>query len=468
MFLTGITFVRYRFESSAILRLASPLIAAQLAQVSTGFVDAVMAGRLSTRDLAAVTLGASILWPVCAAWSALLIAVSPSVAQLLGAGDRQRIGHTVRQGLWLAAVMSAGAFFSLRYSPIILQYSGIPSELVPVATGYLRAIAWGAPGLCIFQVLRSYSEGISMTRPVMYTSVAALVGNIAGNYIFMYGKLGMPELGAVGCGVASAIAMWMSAALLLVYILTHEEYGPDRVFSRFEWLDWPEIRTLAKIGIPMSLGWFLEASLLAAIALVMGTLGAPAVAGHQIALSVASLTAMIPTGLALAITVRVGQAAGRGDIDGARFAGFTGISLAGAFMAVSALCIFTFPNAIAGVYTADPAARQMGVTLLFMAAVFQIADGLQLSAAGALRGLKDTMSPMIITFVAYWVIALPLGYTLGIVYGGGGQALWLGIVVGITIAAILLNTRFYLAARPVAFHLAVKRSQDTHELYVSD
>lgn len=441
------TFVRYRIETSAILRLAGPLIAAQIAQVSMGFVDAVMAGRLGARDLAAVTLGGSLLWPICSAWAAVLIAVSPSVAQLFGGGNRERIGHTVRQGLWLAVLMSAGAFVSLWYSPIVLQYSGIPPELLPVTSGFLRAIAWGTPGLCLFQVLRSYSEGISMTRPVMYTSVAALAGNIAGNYIFMYGKLGMPKLGAVGCGVASAIVMWLSAAILLVYILTHKAYKPDGILSRFEWLDWTEVRTLATIGIPMSLGWFLEASLLALIALVMGTLGTSVVAGHQIALSVASLTSMIPTGLALAITVRVGQAAGRGDTGSARLAGFTGISLAGAFMAVSALCIFAFPNAIAGIYTTDPAARQMGVMLLFMVALFQISDGLQVTAAGALRGLKDTRSPVIIMAVAYCVIALPLGYTLGIVYGGGARAIWLGIVVGTTIAAILLNARFHLVSR---------------------
>jgi MATE family multidrug resistance protein len=435
----------YRGETSAVLRLAMPLIAAQMAQVSMGFVDAVMAGHLGAQALASVSIGASIVWAVSSAWAAVLLAVSPSVAHHFGAGGRDRIGHTVRQGLWLAALMSAGAFLSLRYSPILLQYTGIPPELIPVTTGYLRAIAWGAPGLCLFQVLRSYSEGISMTRPVMYASVASVAANIAGNYVFMYGKLGMPELGAVGCGVASAIVMWLSAAILLVYILADKTYRPDRVFARFEWPQWPELRTLAAIGIPMSLGWFLEASLLVAIALVMANLGTSVIAGHQIALSVASITSMIATGLALAITVRVGQASGRGDRDGARRAGFTGVSLAGVFMAFSALFIFAFPDAIAGVYTADVAARQMGVTLLFMVALFQVPDGLHISAAGALRGLKDTRSPMVVAFVAFWIIALPLGYTLGIVNDGGGEGIWMGIVVGITLAAILLNARFYLA-----------------------
>ena len=438
---------RYRREAGAILSLGGPLIAAQLAQISMGFVDTMMAGRLSARDLAAVAIGANLFWPICFAWAAVLIAVSPTVSHLFGAGQREQIGHTVRQGLWLAGLMAIGAFVSLRYSPLLLNYAGISAELIPTATGFLHAIAWGAPGLCAFNVLRSYSEGISLTRPVMYTSLVALFGNIIGDYVFMYGKLGMPALGAVGCGVASAIMMWVNAAMMLAYILTHKQYAPDGVFSRFEGPRWPEIRSLLKLGVPMSMSWFLEASLFGTIALIMGTLGTTIVAGHQIALNVASITFMIPLGLSMAITVRVGHAMGRQDPEAARFSGLTGIALAGLFMAVSALFIFAFPRFIAGIYTQDPAVLQMAVMLLFMAAVFQISDGLQVAAAGALRGLKDTKFPMIITFIAYWLIGMPLGYTLGISMGGGARAMWIGIICGLTTAAILLNARFYVLTR---------------------
>src|SRR5262245_17161457 len=178
------TFSRYREEAAATLRLGGPLIAAQLAFISMGFVDAVMAGRLSARDLAAVAVGANILWPVSYAFAAVLIAVSPTVSHLYGAGAREKIGHSVRQGLWLSLAMSAGAFVSLRNIPPLLHLAGISPELIPTTTGFLRAVSWGVPGLCIFQVLRSYSEGISLTRPVMYTSIIALVMNVAGDYIF--------------------------------------------------------------------------------------------------------------------------------------------------------------------------------------------------------------------------------------------------------------------------------------------
>jgi MATE family, multidrug efflux pump len=441
------TFKRYREEAAATLRLGGPLILAQLAQVSMGFVDAVMAGRLSARDLAAIAVGANVFWPICFGWAAVLIAVSPSVSHLYGANDRDAIGHCVRQGLWLAVVMGAGAFVSLRNAPYLLHRAGIAPELIPTTTGFLRAIAWGAPGLCFFQVLRSYSEGVSLTRPVMYTSIAALCANVAGDYILMYGKLGVPRMGAIGCGYASAIVMWMDAAVMLVYILTHRKYKPDRAFSRFEAPRWPEIRSLLHLGIPMSMSWFMEASLFGVIALLIGTLGTTIVAGHQIALNVASITFMVPLGIAMAITVRVGQAMGRNDRESARAAGFAGISLAGGFMALAGICMFAFPHFITGIYTKDPAVREIGVTLLYMAAVFQVSDGLQVAGAGALRGLKDTKFPMVITFIAYWVIGMPLGYTLGIAMGGGAKAMWVGIICGLTTAAVLLNARFFLVTR---------------------
>jgi len=441
------TFQRYRQEAAATLRLGAPLIAAQLAQISMGFVDSVMAGRLSPRDLAAVAVGANISWPISFLWFGVLIAVSPSVAHLYGAGDRERIGHCVRQGLWLTVIMGVGAFFSLRNAHHFLGWAGIPAELVPTTTGFLRAVAWGAPGLCAYQTLRSYSEGTSMTRPVMYTSIAALAANIVGDYVLMYGKFGLPRLGAIGCGVASAIVMWLSAGTMLICILTLKHYEGDRIFSKFEGPHWPEIRSLLRLGVPMSMGWFMEASLFGAVALLMGRMGTMVVAGHQIAVNVASITFMIPLGLSMAITVRVGQAMGRKDMDSARAAGFTGISLAGAFMAICGLCMFTLPDLITRIYTNDPAVRQMAVTLLFMAALFQISDGLQVSAAGALRGLKDTKIPMFITVIAYWLMGMPLGYTLGIVLGGGAKAVWIGLICGLTAAAVLLNSRFYFLTR---------------------
>ena len=434
-------------EAAATVRLAAPLIAAQLAQVSTTLIDTVMAGNLSPQDLAAVALGASIWWAIVFCCTGLLLSINPTVAYLYGAGDYSRIGHVVRQGLWLATMVSIPAFLLVRSSGPLLEWLNVDPELVPITLGFLNAISFGAPALCIYQALRGFSEGISLTRPVMYASLLAVGGNAAGNYVFMYGKFGMPQLGAVGCGVASAITMWLMLVFLAIYIRLHRAYAPFRVFSRFEVPEWPQLRALLKLGTPIAVSMFMEASLFSTAALLIGAMGTIAVAGHQIALNVASVTFMIPLGLAMAITARVGQAMGRGDAAGARRSGFVGIALAAVFMSFSALCIFLFPEVIAGFYTNDPAVKAIAVQLLFMAAIFQISDGLQVAGSGALRGLKDTKLPMIITVVAYWVIGMPLGYTLGVTYGGGPRAMWIGFIFGLTTAAVLLNSRYYFTTK---------------------
>src|SRR5262245_38750964 len=321
------TLARFRADAAATLHLGTPLIAAQLAQVSMGFVDAVMAGRLSPQDLAAVAIGANLFWPVTLAFMGMLMAISPTVAHHFGAGRREAIGHTVRQGLWMAATVGICGLLAVRATPWLLGAVGISPELIPTTTGFLKAISWGIPGLCIYQALRSYSEGTSMTRPVMYTSITALAANVIGDYVFMYGKLGLPRLGAVGCGVASAIVMWMDAGMMALYILTHRHYKPDGAFSRFEGPHWPEITSLARLGIPMSLGLFMEASLFGAVALLMGTLGTTVFAWHQIALKVADINFMIPLRIGMAITVRDRQAMGRHQVEDARIARFVGLAL---------------------------------------------------------------------------------------------------------------------------------------------
>ena len=283
----------------------------------------------------------------------------------------------------------------------------------------------------------------------MYTSLIAFFGNAFGDYVLMYGKFGLPALGAVGCGVASAIVMWLMVLFMVAYIKLKPWYRPYQAFDHFEWPRWQEINALIRLGSPIAVSLFMEASLFGVAALLMGSIGTTAVAGHQIALNVAALTWTVPLGISMAITVRVGQATGRGDADAARFSGFVGISLAAAFMTMSAITMFTVPELIAGIYTSDPEVKRMAVSLLFMAALFQIFDGLQVSGAGALRGLKDTKIPMFITSFAYWGIGMPLGYLLAFTWSGGPKGLWIGFIFALAFAAILLNVRFHLVTKSV-------------------
>ncbi len=436
-----------RDELFALLKLGLPVIGAQLAQIAMNFVDTVMAGNLGARPLAAIAMGGSLWMTVAIFIMGMMMAVTASVAHLFGARKKAEVGHHVRQALWLSQGLALTCFLLVRSADPILYWLEIDAEIIPVTLGYVDAITWGLPALCAFVVLRYFSEGVSMTRPVMFIGLIGLVANIFGNYVFMYGRLGVPAMGAVGCGWASALVMWIMFLSMATYVSLHKYYRQFAVFDRFEWPRAAEIRDILKLGLPIGISVFLEATLFATVSLLMGSMGTNVVAGHQVAINIASITFMIPLGLSMAITVRVGQAVGRGSLVDARRAGFVGVSLALVFMSAAATVLLLIPEIIVGVYTNDATVVSITVDLLFMAAIFQLSDGAQVAGAGALRGLKDTTVPMIFTLVAYWGIGIPLGYTLGIVRSMGPQAMWIGLIAGLTVAAVCLNGRFYLITR---------------------
>jgi len=434
-------------EALALLALGGPIIASQLAQVSMSFVDTVMAGRVSAQGLAAVAVGVSLWMPVSVFGMGVLLSVSPTVSHLFGAEKYDEIGRQVRQGLWLATVVGLVSLVAVRSCSPLLRWLEVDEEIVPTTTGFLDAISWGVPGLSVFIVLRGFSEAVSKTRPMLAISILGLLANIAGNYVFIHGEFGMPRLGAIGCGVASALVMWIMPASLAAWILCDPYYRKFGLFSRFELPDRQKLWSLVKLGVPIGVCVFMECSMFATVSLLMGRLGAHIVAGHQIALNVASVTFMVPLGISVAISVRVGQAMGRREVRDARRSGLVGASLAVGFMTLTALTMATIPHWIAQIYTQDEQVHVIAVGLLVMAAIFQIFDGLQVAGAAALRGLKDTAVPMGITLVAYWGVGLPLGYGLGVVQNGGPRALWIGLIAGLAIAAVLLLVRFLLLTR---------------------
>lgn len=429
-------------EARAILRLGGPVIATQLAQISMNFVDTVMAGQLSARDLAAVAVGGSLWMPIMIFNVGILMSVSPVVSQLFGAGRRGEIGWHVRQALWLSLRLGVLCMFVIRQTGILLTWMQIEPEIIPVAEGYISAVSWGLPAVCAYAVLRCTTESTSLTQPLMWISLLGTLANICGNYVLMYGHFGFPRLGAYGCGVATALSEWLMLAMLTGWMAWYPYYRSMRLFEKFNGPDWREFREILRIGVPIGTSLFMEGSSFAALALLMGTLGTTAVAGHQIALNVASISFMVPLGLSVAISVRVGQAIGRGDRFGARRAGTVGAGLAMAFMALAAVAMLIMPGYITGLYTSDEEVQTMAIGLLSMAALFQLSDGLQVAGAGALRGAKDTKVPMFITLFAYWIVGLPMGYSLGILAGYGPKALWVGPIVGLTAAGLLLMLRF--------------------------
>jgi len=434
--------VRALPEARKLLVLAAPLIAAQITTVATNFVDTAMAGRLGSEALGAVAVGGSTWFTVVLTITGVLMALPPSVAQLRGAGLTDRIAPITWQTLWIALGLSLVGMALLRSIRPLLILLKADASLVPLIVDYLRAFSWGLPGLCGYLVLRLMSEGLALTRPAMYFGLLGVVINVAGNYALMFGHWGFPALGVVGCGYSTAVVVWVQFLGLALYVGLRSHYREVALFRHFSIPVVSEIRELLRIGLPIGGAHFIESSLFTSVALLLSSLGALSVAAHQIAINFAALSFMVPLGLSMAITVRVGHAQGRGDRVGARLSGMTGMGVALLLQSFSASMMLLFPRAIAGIYTDDAAVLEAAVALLFLAALFQLSDGLQVSAAGALRGLHDTRVPMLITVLAYWVIGLPLGWVLGFHLELGARGMWTGLIAGLTVAAVLLSRRF--------------------------
>ncbi len=436
-----------RGELAILLRIGGPLMAAQLVQTAMGFFDTVMMGRVGPTELAAVAIGTG-LWHALFLFAlGILMALSPSVAQLKGAGRIVAIAPLVRQALWLGVALGVFCWAALRQMEAGLTLLSVEPSIVPIAGDYLRALSWGMPPIFVYMGLRLFGEGIARTRPVLLVSLLGLAVNVTGNYALIFGHWGFPPLGALGCGTATALGMWAMLAGMVVMVLVDARYRSYGLFRQWTRPCWREMRSLLVLGLPIGVGLFLETAIFATVALLLGRLGAVAAAAHQVALNVAAMTFMIPLGLSMATTVRVGHAMGAGDPHAARFSGLVGIALSGLFMAIMAVLIFTGHQMIARFYTDDATVVTVAASLLRLAALFQISDGLQVGALGALRGLKDTRQPLVIVLVAYWLLAFPLA-CLGVYEGLGPAGPWLGLIVGLTVAAVLLNLRFWrLSAR---------------------
>ncbi len=445
--LTSVPF-RQRFlaDARAILRLAGPLMVNNLAVAGMSFTDTVMAGRLSAGDLAAVAVGSAFHVFFYLTGLGVLMAMSPLVAHAYGAGQNARVGHLARQALWLSQMIALTLIVPMLGVKPILHLIGIDAAIVPKAAGFVYAICCGIPAVMAFLALRFVSEGIGWTKPIMYTALIALVANVLGCYVFMYGKLGFPALGAVGTGVSSALVMWIMFFVMLTYVRRHPVYRPYDLFQRFVLPDWKTLREILGLGLPFCGAVISEGALFVAAAFIMGAMGATVVAAHQIAINYAALMFMIPLSIHSATTIHVGHALGAGRIVAGRWAGFVGIALCGMFMACSALVIVFLGEHIAALYTHDEAVRTVAAGLLLMAAIFQISDGLQIGSAGALRGFKDARVPMLLNLLAYWAIGFPLAYGLGVALGLGPTYVWVGLIAGLTVCAALLGTRFYLIA----------------------
>ncbi|HBI11320.1 MdtK family multidrug efflux MATE transporter [Franconibacter pulveris] len=455
---------KYFIEARQLLALAIPVILAQIAQTAMGFVDTVMAGGYSATDMAAVAIGTSIWLPAILFGHGLLLALTPTIAQLNGSGRRDRIAHQVRQGFWLAGMVSVLVMVVLWNAGYIIHaMHNIDPQLADKAVGYLRALLWGAPGYLCFQVARNQCEGLARTKPGMVIGFIGLLVNIPVNYIFIYGHYGMPELGGVGCGVATAAVYWVMFASMLLYVKRAHAMRDIQHAQHFGKPDWAVIKRLTQLGLPIALALFFEVTLFAVVALLVSPLGIVDVAGHQIALNFSSLMFVLPMSLAAAVTIRVGYRLGQGSTLDAQTSAWTGIAVGVCMAVVTAIFTVVMRKHIALLYNDNPQVVALASFLMLLAAVYQISDSIQVIGSGVLRGYKDTRSIFFITFIAYWVLGLPSGYVLAltdlVVEPMGPAGFWTGFIIGLTSAAIMMLWRMrYLQHQPssVILHRAAR------------
>jgi MATE family multidrug resistance protein len=434
-------------EIRATLRLGIPLAAAQLAQSLTAFIDTVMMGLLGSQTIAAGGLGAVTFTILLIVSSAIVSAVSPLVAEAYGANKSEMVECIVRQGLWLAIILGIPISLIIFYGKTFLLLFGQDANTVAITEEYLQAIAWGFVPAVTFAVLRNFVTGVSQPRPIMVIVICGTFLNIAANYVLMFGKLGLAALGLAGIGWGSTLSFWSMLIAIVIYIKSETTLKKYNVFRNFHQFNRQVFGQLLHIGFPIGILSAVEAGLFTVTTFIMGTLGTITLAAHQIALQTAATTFTVALGVSFATTVRVGQEVGQKNVKGARLAGYIGIIMGGLFMAIMGILFWLMPERIVSLYIDinhpdNTAVVSQAKALLKVAAFFQIADGVQVTAVGALRGLKDTRIPLLIGIFAYWCIGFTSGYLLGFKLGFGGVGLWWGLAIGLAVASVVLTWRF--------------------------
>nr|WP_218945507.1 MULTISPECIES: MATE family efflux transporter [unclassified Acinetobacter] len=420
-----------------------PILVTQFSQAGLGLIDTIMAGRLSPTDLAAIAVGVGLWIPVMLLFSGIMIATTPLVAEAKGARTPEKIATIARQSLWVAFILGVIAGLVLQVLPLTLPLLGVPESLQPKAGLFLHAIGFGMPAVTMYAALRGYSEAIGYPRPVTAISLMALLLLVPLNFIFMYGVGPIPALGSAGCGFATAILQWLMLLSLALYIFKNRVYQSSQPFSHWEKLNTYWLKRILKLGFPIGLAIFFEVSIFSTAAIVLSPLGETIVAAHQIAISVTSQLFMIPMSLAIALTIRVGTYYGEQNWDAMRRVQGLGLMTATILALLIMLLLWVFRSEIVALYTSDPMVTQIALYLVLFAVAYQLMDAWQISAAGCLRGMQDTKGPMWITMIAYWVIAFPVGVYLSRFGDMGAAGVWVGLIVGLSVACVLLLARLY-------------------------
>src|ERR1035438_8090887 len=442
----------FRHEIRPMLRLAAPLAMAELGWMAMGFVDAVMAGRLGAAAIGAGSLGGMLFFPIAICGTGMLLGMDTLVAQAFGAKDAPACRRPLVQGLWIAAGVAPVVALLLALTIPLLRAVGTNPRVMELLGPFVHALLWGVPPLLCYTVFRRYLQAMNIVKPITFAVISANLLNFAGNWLFMYGNWGAPRLGLEGSGYSTSISRIYIALVLLIAVLRHQwlqseprpGYPPgvrsDRPIANAALFSYrpqfPLIRRLLALGFPSAMQIFVEGAVFGAVTVMAARFDEVSLAAHSIAVNVVSITFMVPLGISSAAAVRVGQAVGRKDPPGIAVSGWSALLLGAGFMSAAGLALAIVPRWIARLYTPEAAVIAASAALLRIAALFEIFDGLQVVATGALRGLGDTRTPALAHFAGYWILGMPVAWFLCFTYGWGVTGIW----VGLTSALILIGT----------------------------
>lgn len=443
-------------ETRELLKLAGPLILTQLAQMAIGTTDTLMLARFSNTALAGAVLGNTMFYFCWLLGSGPTSAVSPMIAHILGADPENKddVRIVARMGFWSVLMVGVPLFLLLQFAHPIMLAFGQSEQLASASAAFLVPLSFGLPFSLGFQVLRNYSTALSKPNASLIVMGVSVFFNALFDYTLIFGHFGFPRLGLMGSGVASATSFAVSFCIMLIVVRLTPKLHAYRIFRDVLTPDWSKLREVYRLGLPIGLTMMFEACLFFSSNFFMGHFGLDYLAAHTIAMNVPSITFMVPLGIAMAATVRVGLAAGAGDNEAVRRAGWAAILVASAFMTMTSFILWTWPMEIAQLYL-PPTAQNMpslllAVMFLHVAAVFQIVDGIQVTAALSLRGLKDARAPMWIAGASYWLAGFPTCMLFAFGFGLKGLGIWYGLAFGLLVAAVLMCWRFWWLSKEAA------------------
>ena len=434
-------------ELKAVLNLGWPIVLTQLFIMLTGSIDAAMAGHYSSTDLAGVSLGGMIMWPVFMLMTGLTMALTPITAQLRGARQEKNVGHQIRQGLWVCCATASILVVTMAFGGNVFVWFELDPGATEIAKAYLAAAAWGAPPVVFYVALRHTFEGLGHHRPPMWIAGSMIPINAFLNYGFIYGQFGLPELGGVGCGYATAIVFWVELVLML-FACRQPFFAQFKVFQNFEGPDFRTIKSILVIGTPIGLTIFLEMAVFSVIGILIARLGVLEVAANSIAGNLNWATYVIPAALGNAASIRVGFHVGARDFYAARATSAAVYKFSIGYALIASAFLVLARYYLIAIFTTDPSVINITATLVLFIAVYQLVDDSNAVTVGALRGYKDTRVPMYFGLVGFWFIATPLGYALsnGIIFPGlapGVYGYWAAMTLGLSIVAVAMALRLW-------------------------